>query len=252
LVRRTLKLSMSTISLFQSCPAQYYFIKILGFLPYDNIYARKGKIMHSLIEWYEQNGKPSDWEMQLGMLFDFRPLRISNELLTQFFNDCISMMRDYIYSKYSDDYSILYSELRILDDELQFEGVIDSVRSDVYGKVNLIDYKTGKFLLGNHDTQLKFYAMLYYRKYGILPQKGVIWFLKNSFIEEVDYEMQDVINAEKYIRETREQIRNSNFEPNVTKNCFFCGFKNLCGVNDGNGQAGIKRTKVDEFTTKEG
>jgi len=112
----------------------------------------------------------------------------------------------------------------------------------------IIDWKTStrtEHTDKEYTLQMKFYAYLYYRKFGRLPKKCVVYYLKTG--KELEYIPTDdgIIEAEEWHFTTREKlkkaIKTNNFPKCIDENkeCgFFCPYKEMC-LNNTEGELNL-------------
>jgi hypothetical protein len=86
------------------------------------------------------------------------------------------------------------SEFKLQHPSLPFMGVLDLVTMDDASRISIVDFKTGKIQPGQR-TQLRFYAVLWWRCTGVAPSRIAIQSLEDKW--ETDISGPDLIAAEK-------------------------------------------------------
>ena len=114
-----------------------------------------------------------------------------------------------------------------------FKGKIDRIDKTEDGKIEIIDYKTGKTpnggkLESDDKLQLLIYQLAAKEVFGINSPKLTYSYLETgqnlSFFPKENEIEKTKIELEKRVKE----IKNSDFTPNPGWQCQHCDFKNIC------------------------
>jgi len=108
------------------------------------------------------------------------------------------------------------------------KGVVDLVLQDENGKINIIDYKTGRPGYVD-DLQLILYSMPYIEEYPGQAIAGAFAFLREPSIRRVDISPSMANNSRDIVVGRVEEIEaDERFERKRSRLCDFCEFRRLC------------------------
>lgn len=201
--------SPSSINVYNQCPRLYYYQFIEKKASFPHIDLIKGSVVHeTLKEFFSE--KPSAiethgkiWaESRLKRIFMDRwaskknvidSLQVRDGELRRHYEECYEMILHWLadflsrLSKSGLSFAEAFEKLRpIAEDECcsteyEIKGFIDAIEN-VDGEIRIIDYKTtAKFeITKEYRLQLAVYAYLYEKKYGKMPNKVGIYFLKEK------------------------------------------------------------------------
>jgi len=238
-------LSYSQIETFKMCPLQYkykYFFQI----PVPAFAAASfGTSIHDVLkDFYQQirNGLTVDKEKLIKFLegcwqkegysskaHEQRMYQRAQHILTEFF--------DKTYKKEDNPVTLEQTFTLRISPTLQVGGRIDRIDRLSDGKIEIIDYKTGRLATQNEidkNLQMTLYAMAA-NDPGLYNQK-----LENIILSFYFFEAQEKIStqrtkkqlevAKKEILKKAEEIKKSDFNPTPGPFCDFCSFKIICPV----------------------
>ena len=217
--------SPSSINTYKQCPRKYFYRYILKLPTKPSIHLIRGNIVHTILEKFFQidldQFDEKDYEYGfrsyvLGLLAklwknaNMEPLKMTKEELESYFIDSHQMLMNFVeqFSKKLEGKDLKKEfkritpqvEEAIMNEELQVRGFIDAIHSDT-DEIIIMDYKTSKKddMTPEYRLQLGIYALLYKLKYGKVPHKVGINFLK---FQEVMLDVDDTLleEAEKEIR----------------------------------------------------
>jgi len=219
--------SPSSINTYKQCPRKYYYQYIAELDTSPSIHLVRGKIAHSVLEDF--------FRLDINNIsenYDFEFKIILFELLSKHWQDSRSQLEslgltDKEVSFYLEETKQmiqfwLLEFLKKLTIEMQDKGLVEAFnkltpkreehfKSEKLGvqgyidaifegdDIKIIDYKTSKrnYLSEAYRLQLAIYAMLYHEKYGKLPNKVGIHFLRyDEVILDVDKSMLDLARFE--------------------------------------------------------
>lgn len=248
-------ISYSAINLLKGCERSFYYSYIAKLLPEETIrcYGNAGTVVHDTI----QNCHNKSIE-ETKKFFDNK--WGSYNLSTTNKDPFGRLMQK---EKYWDSvvrakkikYNILrFEELLKFQSKHLIKGYADAIVQFKDG-IGIIDWKTSSSINPNMVNQLKFYCYLYYKKYRVIPKRGVLEFLKIGKKIEYEYSMQDVKDIQKmlddfikniYSKKSFEDWKPSQegLESDMTRGaCFFCPHKNKCRKYEMGKMKGIDEEK---------
>ncbi|OHO34384.1 exodeoxyribonuclease V subunit beta [Corynebacterium sp. HMSC034E11] len=250
---RPLALSPSRASDYKRCPLQYRF-RAIDRLPEPSTEAQvKGTLVHAVLEemfsWPREERtypaavkrlKPT-WEQ---MRIDDPTCAVPVEDDYQMLVDARTLLRGYFTMENPLGFDAHAQEMPVdftLPNGVPVRGFIDRVDIAQTGEVRVVDYKTGKKPLPRYSQdaqfQMRFYALVYWRLFGVVPTQLKLMYLKvmDSMIltpsrEELEYFERDL--AELWWKIEADGKAGS-FRPQQSKLCGWCAFQSLCPVFGG-------------------
>lgn len=250
---RPLALSPSRASDYKRCPLQYRF-RAIDRLPEPSTEAQvKGTLVHAVLEemfsWPREERtypaavkrlKPT-WEQ---MSIDDPTCAVPVEDDYQMLVDARTLLRGYFTMENPLGFDAHAQEMPVdftLPNGVPVRGFIDRVDIAQTGEVRVVDYKTGKKPLPRYSQdaqfQMRFYALVYWRLFGVVPTQLKLMYLKvmDSMIltpsrEELEYFERDL--AELWWKIEADGKAGS-FRPQQSKLCGWCAFQSLCPVFGG-------------------
>jgi len=226
------RLSHSSVDIFQKCKRWYYLAKIKK-VPViaDDRHMRRGSCFHDCAEWINKNSDTTG-------LKDFFEATWEKYKLSRDFQQehdaTYLMVLEFLKNKpevTSTEFEIYRSM------PIHFVSYLDSINT--HQKV-INDYKTSTlgYEVEPYKDQMRRYSMMYRFKFGHKPEKCIVWFVKYSPVRKIEYifEDADLDACEQEIREIDAFI-----EQNTAKgegafekcngNCHvFCPYTNICAV----------------------
>ena len=245
---RPLALSPSRASDYKRCPLQYRF-RAIDRLPEPSTEAQvKGTLVHAVLEemfsWPREERtypaavkqlKPTWEQMRIADPTCADPVEDEYQLLV----DARTLLRGYFTMENPLGFDAHAQEMPVdftLPNGVPVRGFIDRVDIAQTGEVRVVDYKTGKKPLPRYSQdaqfQMRFYALVYWRLFGIVPTQLKLMYLKvmDSMIltpsrEELEYFERDL--AELWWKIEADGKAGS-FRPQQSKLCGWCAFQSLC------------------------
>jgi CRISPR/Cas system-associated exonuclease Cas4 (RecB family) len=182
--------SPTSINMYLKCPRKYYLRYIKGLKQKPSIHLIRGRAVHDTIARCHQldlriRGPPERIEGELAGLFkeawsrqarELQALGLKDEAVKGYYRETINMLLNWL--KRSGELSKPETEVKLFSKTHGVMGIIDAIHN-INGKVNLTDYKTGKWGEMTHElrVQMAIYALLYKENYGVLPDTIVLDFL---------------------------------------------------------------------------
>lgn len=245
---RPLALSPSRASDYKRCPLQYRF-RAIDRLPEPSTEAQvKGTLVHAVLEemftWPREERtypaavkrlKPTWEQMRIDDPTCAEPVEDNYQLLV----DARTLLRGYFTMENPLGFDAHAQEMPVdftLPNGVPVRGFIDRVDIAQTGEVRVVDYKTGKKPLPRYSQdaqfQMRFYALVYWRLFGVVPTQLKLMYLKvmDSMIltpsrEELEYFERDL--AELWWKIEADGKAGS-FRPQQSKLCGWCAFQSLC------------------------
>ena len=250
---RPLAISPSRASDYKRCPLQYR-LRAIDKIPEPSTEAQvKGTLVHAVLEemfaWpREERTYPAavkrlkpNWEkMREEDPTCAEPVKDEYQLLV----DARTLLRGYFTMENPLGFDAHAQEMPVdftLPNGVPVRGFIDRVDIAPTGEVRVVDYKTGKKPLPRYSQdaqfQMRFYALVYWRMFGVVPTQLKLMYLKvmDSMIlapsrEELEYFERDL--AELWWK-IEADGKSGNFRPQQSKLCGWCAFQHLCPVFGG-------------------
>lgn len=250
---RPIAISPSRASDYKRCPLQYR-LRAIDKIPEPSTEAQvKGTLVHAVLEemfaWpREERTYPAavkrlkpNWEkMREADPSCADPVADEYQLLV----DARTLLRGYFTMENPLGFDAHAQEMPVdftLPNGVPVRGFIDRVDIAPTGEVRVVDYKTGKKPLPRYSQdaqfQMRFYALVYWRMFGVVPTQLKLMYLKvmDSMIlapsrEELEYFERDL--AELWWK-IEADGKSGNFRPQQSKLCGWCVFQHLCPVFGG-------------------
>ena len=245
---RPLAISPSRASDYKRCPLQYR-LRAIDKIPEPSTEAQvKGTLVHAVLEemfaWpREQRTYPAavkrlkpNWEkMREEDPTCAEPVKDEYQLLV----DARTLLRGYFTMENPLGFDAHAQEMPVdftLPNGVPVRGFIDRVDIAPTGEVRVVDYKTGKKPLPRYSEdaqfQMRFYALVYWRLFGVVPTQLKLMYLKvmDSMIltpsrEELEYFERDL--ADLWAKIEGDGVEGT-FRPQPSKLCGWCAFQSLC------------------------
>jgi RecB family exonuclease len=245
-----MNISASKVNAYQGCQRLFYYqyIKKPFEIP-EKSYFVTGKLVHRTLELFHKalDGTPQE---RMGNAFKaaFKDQdcekHIKNKTIKEYdLFDCKGMLADYLAyleNTYTPSRVVATEKMfKIVQDGVTLSGVIDRIDSDVLGDMTVIDYKTGKTVVGVDEevksVQLPIYALYLKKEMGALGTVNARY-INLKFIgskdEQVDFQVDDsmIDDAMAKCKELSEHLNNKKaFNRNKKyKYCYACDFKHMC------------------------
>lgn len=254
--RAPLALSPSRCGDYLQCPLLFRF-RALDRLPEPKTVAQvKGTLVHAVLE--EMHKLPREQRLYPAAVKQLKPTwadmcakdkdlleLVPEEELYDFLVECRSLLRGYFEMENPQGFDAYATEMyvdTVLPNGVPVRGFIDRVDVAPTGQVRVVDYKTGKKPLPRYSDQAKFqmrfYALVYWRLYGRIPDQLRLMYLKvmdSMFLapskEELEYFERDLADLWAKIQA---DIEAGHFKTKTSKLCGWCPHQSLCPEFGGN------------------
>ncbi|WP_423891966.1 RecB family exonuclease [Corynebacterium argentoratense] len=248
--RAPLALSPSRCGDYLQCPLLFRF-RALDRLPEPKTVAQvKGTLVHAVLE--EMHKLPREQRLYPAAVKQLKPTwadmcakdkdlleLVPEEELYDFLVECRSLLRGYFEMENPQGFDAYATEMyvdTVLPNGVPVRGFIDRVDVAPTGQVRVVDYKTGKKPLPRYSDQAKFqmrfYALVYWRLYGRIPDQLRLMYLKvmdSMFLapskEELEYFERDLADLWAKIQA---DIEAGQFKTKTSKLCGWCPHQILC------------------------
>ena len=250
---RPLALSPSRANDYQQCPLKYR-LRAIDRIPEPKTEAQvKGTLVHAVLEimhaWPREKRTFPAAVKQIkpawAQLIDDDP-SVTDPIPDEhkLFVNARDLLRGYFHMENPLGFDAQAQELPVdftLPNGVPVRGFIDRVDIAPTGEVRVVDYKTGKKPLPRYSQdaqfQMRFYALVYWRMFGVVPTQLKLMYLKvmDSMIlapsrEELEYFERDL--AELWFK-IEADGKAGTFRPQQSKLCGWCAFQHLCPVFGG-------------------
>lgn len=246
-----LRLTQGSIDDYLTCAFKYRYIHILK-LPIVKHHAIVyGSALHSAVAAFNKSKKSGHlislpkllevfenaWDSEGFLTIEHEEKRKAQAKLTlkQFYE------RE---STSSDIPSLIEQPFKFSLEGVTLVGRFDRVDVAPGSKVSIIDYKSSENIdqdranaQARESTQLTLYALYYYKKHKIIPEKVCLYFLETGIIGEHQPTLKDLEKVEKLILETADNIRRDSKNNHFLANpkyfgrepaCVYCAYNSIC------------------------
>ncbi|MDY3127587.1 MAG: RecB family exonuclease [Corynebacterium sp.] len=247
---RPIALSPSRASDYQQCPLLYRFRAIDKLPEPKTIEQVKGTLVHAVLEELHTTKrenrtypaavkmiKPA-WDKMRNKDPELNQL-VSEAELHAFLVEARALVKGYFEMENPQGFDSHAVEMyvdTVLPNDVPVRGFIDRVDVAPTGEVRVVDYKTGKKprpqWSQSAEFQMHFYALVYWRLYGVIPHQLRLMYLKvfdSLFLapsrEELEYFERDL--GELWTK-IEGDGKAGTFRPKTSKLCGWCSFQDLC------------------------
>ena len=243
-----LRLSPSRVNDFSNCPQLYKFRAIDQIPESVSLEAERGILVHSVLEELFESpapdrtlGKalellPESWQVQV----EEKPeLRESVSDLKEWLDRASSLLATYFSLEEPAAFEPTSRELHLemdLSEDIYLHGYIDRLDIALTGEVRIVDYKTGKAPKPGWEEkalfQLRIYALIYWRVYGVLPHRLQLMYLGDGQLLRSTPTSAQLENTEKKLLTIGDEIltalESGEWRPRPSRLCDWCSFKAIC------------------------
>lgn len=246
------KFSFTQLKAFETCPRQYYLAHVLHIPVPGKASLSFGKTMHHTLYEFFRRIKEKE-ENQQADLFATKTVKKQNfasldDLIKIYDKSWIDdwyespEQKNKYYQKGKDALKEFYKlheenwpKIKFLEKGFNLKiknylikGAID--RIDVHDdKVEIIDYKTGKFPKEKKDIeQLLLYALAVKEIFQQKPEKITYYYLEENKLLSFDIKEEELVKVQQWALEWIEKILNSDFVATPGFHCQHCDFYSIC------------------------
>ncbi len=223
--------SPSSINTFKHCPRKYYYQYIEKLPTLPNIHQVRGNIAHSTLEnfynidvsSFTANNVAQKVQSAIQALFfhywqhykgELQKLELSKDRERFYFEETMLMLMNWANHFVEDVRTTIKTknmsvqeafqlltplrEQKFVSDHYSVQGFVDAIHQ-LEDEVHIIDYKTNASLelKDEQKLQLAIYCLLYFEKYGNIPSKAGIFFLRHKLkLMNVDEQLLELARRE--------------------------------------------------------
>lgn len=243
-----IRLSPSRVSDFSNCPQLYKFRAIDQLPEPISLDAERGTLVHAVLERLfdfpallrtlerAEEILPVSWREQVAAKPALQ-VRVVDE--KEWLDRATSLLATYFTLESPGAFEPASRELHLeldLSEEIYLHGYIDRLDIADTGEVRIVDYKTGKAPKPGWEEkaffQLRTYALIYWRKHEVLPQRlQLIYLGDGQVLKSAPTSAQLEITEKKLLAiadEIRTAIQSDIWRPKPSRLCDWCSFKKIC------------------------
>jgi putative RecB family exonuclease len=243
-----IRISPSRANDFLNCPQLYKYRAIDQLPEAISLDAERGTLVHSVLENLFDSPIPHRtiekakellplrWQDQMEANPEIAPLVHDTK---EWLDRAASLLDNYFSLEEPNSFEPSYRELHLeldLDDSTYLHGYVDRLDVATTGEVRIIDYKTGKAPKPGWEEkalfQLRIYALIYWRNYGVLPKLLQLIYLGSAQLLRNSPTESELVSTEttllRIAREITTAIEDDNWIPKPSRLCDWCSFKSIC------------------------
>ena len=235
--------SFSQLETYERCPLQYKYQYILKIPTPGNAAASFGSTIHNVLqkfyEGYVQDKTWNETQMMNLLASEWQPIGYSSQAHEQRMKkEAKEMLKKYFHTFHKPEVEIMSLEKLFkikVDDTLFLTGKIDRVDKLGDGKIEIIDYKTGKKPEEKElkkSLQLSIYALAatdegLYKK-QVHEVNLTFYYMQGMEQITMNKTPEDLDHVKNEVKEITDRIKSSEFPAKVGNYCDFCAFKIIC------------------------
>jgi putative RecB family exonuclease len=247
--RTLLKLSPSSASDFKSCPLKFKFRSVDHLPEPTSTAAARGSLVHAVLErLFAEAPEARTPERAADLLIalwnevrnepEVRPSNLVEDDEQAWLAESMVLLRNYF--KLEDPSALTASRLEWWVEyelaDLHLRGVVDRVEERPDGSWILTDYKTGRvpgeMREGNAFFGLRFYALVCWRAFGVMPKAIRLVYLADPSVLTLTPHERMLTAFEKQMLALGQAIRRAghkdDWRPSPSPLCMYCSFQGLC------------------------
>ena len=231
-------LSHSSIGLYLDCPLRYKLVYVDGLETEEKFYFSFGSSLHKALAFFYDVGVPHPPSLEELLKFyqdNWEKEGYENDEQEKEYFEYGKQVLIEFYNKHIKDYHLPLAVERRFNfkvDEIPVTGYIDKIEKLPTGKVEIVDYKSGKALFEldqlRKDSQLSMYQMAMEEAFGLEVERLTLYHLRSQTPFSIGPHSSEQIEVmRRHIVEVAEGIQKQEFEPKRSNYCP-CEFPQFC------------------------
>ena len=243
-----LRLAPISVNDYNNCPQLYKYRSIDRLPQPPSLDAERGTLVHTVLhDLFESLPSertattaldllPSRWLAQIQAKPELAEL-VSNE--KEWLDRASSLLATYFTLEHPETFEATHREMHLENDfeeNVYLHGYVDRLDIAPSGEVRIVDYKTGKSPKPGWEEkalfQLRVYALLYWKTYGVLPRLLKLIYLGDGKVVNSNPTLNELDSAEKILKRTAQDIfvsiAKDYWPPKPSRLCDWCFFKTIC------------------------
>ncbi len=189
------------------------------------------------------NAFHEQWALKIPLLLELEPEKeaikeyytASLEMLENFFQHFAERLQKLTHqSNVREAFAQLRpeTEVHFMSEKLQLQGFVDVIQRQ--GNENVIvDYKTSRSddVTDEYRLQLGFYAALFKERFGMLPSKAGLYFLRKNtekFVDVTQTLVDEVVTLCQDVHAKTKSKSMEEYPKNIASHCRFCDYQTVC------------------------
>lgn len=241
---KALPWSYSKLSLWEKCKRKWQYRYIHKIPDAQGPQAKRGSSIHNVAEGFVRGapGLLANVDGKLGAAWQLLAHKVAQTNIDKFIEILEYFRHEYLVKNLTPEMKVAFDfEFNPIEPPVykqvlpnHFGTAIFDAALDVDGKLVIFDYKTGRVYPKDHEMQAKIYAYVVYRMTGEIPEVVFIYIDEGgetpyTFVQsDMDY----IGNEINRILWDIENMNDFLYPENVTKQCNYCSYKNICRGKD--------------------
>ncbi len=240
--KETLTLSPSSVKAYEDCPLKFKYQKIMRVPQPPNTAFELGSVIHKVVEDMAQkktkHEKVTKEECMKKLQESWETKTYLNRTDEGNAKSRAEKMIDTYLEWENGTKNVLVGTEIAFEVEIEgvtFKGRIDRLEKNPDGKLEIIDFKSGKTVKTKKevktDPQLNIYAKAIEKLKNETPAKATLFYVEQDTKREYDITQESLKDAMALIKTTINEILDENFEPTPSfQACMFCPYGAICDV----------------------